>query len=139
MFFSSNLQFFMERYKIDGIRLAKMLNVSDAAVSTWVLGKSYPKMSLIFQLKDIFKTTLDEFFFTDIRKNQSSFDETDYEDLTVQKFIEQSVNETVAPYVSKISKEENLYRELINGRDREIKVLNELIKYLKSQIEDLKK
>ena len=136
MFFAQNLKLLMQRYKITSIRLSEMLGVTDGAIWSYTKGGTFPKMNVIFKMKDIFKIDLDTLFFSDLSIQPI---ELDGKTILTQVELEQTVNETEAPYVSKISKEENLYRELITGRDREIEVLNELIKYLKSQIEDLKK
>ena len=148
MFFSKNLILFMERYQITSKRLGEMVNLTDGAIQSYRKGRAFPSMAVVFKLKDIFKVDLESFFFKDLRNSENYLlisnsislpDKLNYEDLSPEKFNKQSVDEAEYKYATKISKEENLYRELITGRDREIEVLNELIKYLKSQIEDLKK
>ncbi|WP_373193616.1 helix-turn-helix domain-containing protein [Enterococcus sp. RIT-PI-f] len=47
-------------------KLAEMLNVSSQAISNWERGQSYPDISNIIQLSDLFDVTLDELIKEDI-------------------------------------------------------------------------
>ena len=134
MFFASNLKILMQRYKISSIRLSEMLGITDGAIWSYTKGGTFPKMNVIFKIKDIFRIDLEALFFTDLSINLIEIQGKTIIEIDSQKQLGQFVSEPKAEYKNFPEKEESFYRELINGRDREIELLRERIKFLESQL-----
>lgn len=55
-----NIKFYRKAKKLSQVELAKILNVSDVAISTWEKGKADPSSTNIVALANAFETSTDE-------------------------------------------------------------------------------
>jgi len=55
--FNENLKMFMSRHNLTNTKLAKMLGVSEVAVSRWVSGQRNPRKVMIDKMCEIFNCT----------------------------------------------------------------------------------
>lgn len=58
--FSRNLRNLMARENINQVELAKALNVTKAAVSYWVNGRSIPQVTVVQRMADLFACSTDD-------------------------------------------------------------------------------
>ena len=138
MFFQTNLKILMERYQISSKRLAELLGVGDSAVSSYIKRNVFPQMRVVFKIADILNTDLDTLFFSDLRIKTTELKESKSVESVGECILLYGENKRKEIETKVVSKEENLYREIINGRDREIELLKEMIKYLEEQLKLLK-
>lgn len=68
--FSRRLENLMEEQDINQIELASRLNITNSSVSCYILGKSLPRLDVLFDICKIFDVTLDYLFgYSNDKKN----------------------------------------------------------------------
>ena len=58
--FRKNLQYYMERENITQVDLAAAVGVSKSTVSTWLSGRSYPRIDVIQKIADVLTCATDD-------------------------------------------------------------------------------
>lgn len=58
--FRLNLQYYMEEAGINQVDLANKIGVSKSTVSTWLSGRSYPRINIIQKIADVLSCTTDD-------------------------------------------------------------------------------
>ena len=73
-----NIKFYRKAKKLSQVELAKILNVSDVAISTWEKGKADPSSTNIVALANAFETSTDELLNHNSTFNTSVFLEKNF-------------------------------------------------------------
>lgn len=60
------LKKYRNKFKLTQKELAEVLNVSDKTVSSWETGRTYPDISMLVRISDVFNISLDEFIRGDL-------------------------------------------------------------------------
>lgn len=58
--FAENLRLLMKETNINQVKLAKEINISQSAVSAWLLNKKEPSITSLWLLADYFDCSVDE-------------------------------------------------------------------------------
>lgn len=58
--FVENLQSLMKEYKVNQVKLAAGIHISQSAISAWLSGKKEPSMQSLWLLADYFDVSIDE-------------------------------------------------------------------------------
>ncbi len=58
--FSDNLRLLMKEYGVNQVKLANDINISQSAISAWLLNKKEPSITSLWLLADYFNCTVDE-------------------------------------------------------------------------------
>lgn len=56
--FARNLTYYMNRDKVNGVTLAKYMNVSSATISDWMHGKKMPRVDKLKSLSNFFRINM---------------------------------------------------------------------------------
>lgn len=64
---SKRIKEFRQSNQLTQKELGEQLNVSDKTISSWETGRTYPDVSMIIKLSDIFDISLDEFLRGDVK------------------------------------------------------------------------
>lgn len=58
--FAENLKLLMKETNINQVKLAKEINISQSAISAWLLNKKEPSITSLWLLADYFNCSVDE-------------------------------------------------------------------------------
>lgn len=68
--FGRNLTYYMNRNKVNGVALAKYMNVSSATISDWMHGKKMPRVDKLKSLSNYFRINMSDLTDDDDEKFQ---------------------------------------------------------------------
>ena len=68
--FGRNLTYYMNRNKVNGVTLAKYMNVSSATISDWMHGKKMPRVDKLKSLSNYFRINMTDLTDDDDEKLQ---------------------------------------------------------------------
>ena len=68
--FGRNLTYYMNRNKVNGVTLAKYMNVSSATISDWMHGKKMPRVDKLKSLSNYFRINMTDLTNDDDEKFQ---------------------------------------------------------------------
>jgi transcriptional regulator with XRE-family HTH domain len=68
--FGRNLTYYMNRNKVNGVTLAKYMNVSSATISDWMHGKKMPRVDKLKSLSNYFRINMSDLTDDDDEKLQ---------------------------------------------------------------------
>lgn len=68
--FGKNLTHYMNRDGINGVTLAKYMNVSSATISDWMHGKKMPRVDKLKSLSNYFRINLTDLTDEDVEENE---------------------------------------------------------------------
>lgn len=68
--FGRNLTYYMNRNKVNGVTLAKYMNVSSATISDWMHGKKMPRVDKLKSLSNYFRINMSDLTDDDDEKFQ---------------------------------------------------------------------
>ena len=107
--FKKNLPYYMDLAGVNQVELAKAVGVSKSTVSTWLSGRSYPRIDVIQKTADVLNCTTDDL----VTENTEVIRQTLSEDAFEKWFAHAKNVEYVAPIYS----QKNLLPVGSNKRD----------------------
>jgi transcriptional regulator with XRE-family HTH domain len=85
--FGRNLTYYMNRNKVNGVTLAKYMNVSSATISDWMHGKKMPRVDKLKSLSNYFRINMSDLTDDDDEKLQQDDYYIDHETAKVAQAI----------------------------------------------------